>query len=100
MSGGGGYVISNAGFRLMVERGFQKDNCSIPEEPDDPEHSEDVETGRCLEKVGVPVISSLDSEGRDIPSVSTLQTSGGTIVKLYTQLGKEPGHYCKYLIRG
>ena len=65
MSGGGGYVISNAGFRLMVERGLQKDNCSIPEEPDDPEHSEDVETGRCLEKVGVPVISSLDSEGRE-----------------------------------
>ena len=65
MSGGAGYVISYAGFRLMVEQGLQKNNCSIPKEPDDPESSEDVETGRCLEKVGVPVISSLDSEGRE-----------------------------------
>lgn len=65
MSGGAGYVISNAGFRQMLEHGLLKDNCSIPPEPDDPESSEDVETGRCLEKVGVPVISSLDSEGRE-----------------------------------
>lgn len=65
MSGGAGYVISNTGFRMMLEKGLLKENCSIPSEPEDPESSEDVETGRCLEKVGVPVISSLDSEGRE-----------------------------------
>lgn len=65
MSGGAGYVISKAGFMLMLENGILVGNCSIPVEPDDPEKSEDVETGRCLEKVGVPVISSLDSEGRE-----------------------------------
>ena len=65
MSGGAGYVISNAGFRQMLEKGLLINNCSIPKEPDDPESSEDVETGRCLEKVGVPVISSLDGENRE-----------------------------------
>ena len=65
MSGGAGYVISKAGFRRMMEHGLLIDNCSVVHDPGDPETSEDVETGRCLEKVGVPVISSLDEEGRE-----------------------------------
>lgn len=65
MSGGAGYVISNRGFRQLIERGYDGNLCSIQQRADDPENSEDVETGRCLEASGVPVWSSLDIEGRE-----------------------------------
>ena len=63
MSGGAGYVISNRGFRHLIERGYNGGLCTIEKRVDDPENSEDVETGRCLEASGVPIWSSLDVEG-------------------------------------
>lgn len=65
MSGGAGYVISNRGLRQLVERGYQNGVCEIVPRKDDPENSEDIETGRCLELAGVPVWSSLDVQGRE-----------------------------------
>ncbi|XP_052252334.1 glycoprotein-N-acetylgalactosamine 3-beta-galactosyltransferase 1-like isoform X2 [Dreissena polymorpha] len=65
MSGGAGYVISNRGLRNMIERGYNGGLCLIVKHNDDPENSEDIETGRCLEASGVPVLSSLDVEGRE-----------------------------------
>ncbi|KAL4218194.1 C1galt1p [Mactra antiquata] len=65
MSGGAGYVISNKGIRLLVERGYQHGVCDLEKHEDDPDNSEDVETGRCLQTVGVPPLSSLDADGRE-----------------------------------
>jgi len=53
MSGGAGYVISNSGLRHMVEKGFKNGLCPIERHADDPENSEDIETGRCLEASGM-----------------------------------------------
>lgn len=65
MSGGAGYVISNRGIRQLVERGLQDGECELKVHKEDPDNSEDIETGRCLETVGVPVLSSLDAHGRE-----------------------------------
>lgn len=65
MSGGAGYVISNRGLRHLIERGYEKGVCEIKKRKDDPENSEDLETGMCLEAAGVKVWSSLDSEGSE-----------------------------------
>ncbi|XP_045181223.2 glycoprotein-N-acetylgalactosamine 3-beta-galactosyltransferase 1-like isoform X2 [Mercenaria mercenaria] len=65
MSGGAGYVISNRGLRNLVERGYQNGVCELQKRKDDPENSEDIETGRCLETAGVPVWTSLDLHGRE-----------------------------------
>lgn len=73
MSGGAGYVISNRGFRSLVERGYNGGLCPIEKRSEDPENSEDVETGRCLEASGVPVWSSLDVEGRQTFHPYTLE---------------------------
>lgn len=73
MSGGAGYVISNRGLRHLIERGYQKGLCEVKTRPDDPENSEDIETGRCLEAAGVKTWSSLDSEGRETFHAYTLE---------------------------
>lgn len=65
MSGGAGYVISNRGLRHLIERGYQKGVCEVISRKEDPENSEDIETGRCLETAGVSVWSSLDLWGRE-----------------------------------
>ena len=60
MSGGAGYVISNAGFRKLVEEGIRKENCNPVPTKVDPEVSEDINIAKCLNKTGVSVLSSLD----------------------------------------
>lgn len=65
MSGGAGYVISNRGLRHLITRGYRNGVCEIKQRQEDPENSEDIETGRCLEAAGVPIWSSLDFTGRE-----------------------------------
>lgn len=60
MSGGAGYVLSKESVRRLVEEGLpNKNNCR-----QDGGGSEDVEIGKCLEKVGVKAMDSRDSLGR------------------------------------
>lgn len=65
MSGGAGYVISNRALRHLVDFGFNPGLCPIVPNEYDPENSEDIEMGRCLNIAGVGVISSLDTIGRE-----------------------------------
>ena len=65
MSGGAGYVISNRALRKIMEFGILKDACPIKPNIDDPENSEDIEIGRCLDISGVHVFSSVDSLGKE-----------------------------------
>ena len=65
MSGGAGYVLSKAAFRALVEEGVNKDICNFSPTKNDPEASEDINIGHCLNKTGVPVLSSLDVFGRE-----------------------------------
>lgn len=65
MSGGAGYVISNSGLQRLVNFGFYQEKCPVVPNVEDPENSEDIEIGRCLNKTGVPVINSLDEEGKE-----------------------------------
>lgn len=65
MSGGAGYVISNSALRHLVKFGFNHNACPVFQNVDDPENSEDIEVGRCLNVTGVPILSSLDSSGRE-----------------------------------
>ncbi|XP_060569359.1 glycoprotein-N-acetylgalactosamine 3-beta-galactosyltransferase 1-like isoform X2 [Ruditapes philippinarum] len=65
MSGGAGYVISNRALRNLVQLGFYPEKCPVIPNKEDPENSEDIEIGRCLNKTGVPVINSLDEEGKE-----------------------------------
>lgn len=65
IGGGGGYAISNSALRYLVEFGFYPEKCPAVENKEDRENSEDVEIGRCLNISGVPVISSLDKEGKE-----------------------------------
>lgn len=60
MSGGAGYVLSKAAFKTLVEEGLYKDICNFSPTNLDPEASEDINIGQCLNKTGVPVLSSLD----------------------------------------
>ena len=60
MSGGAGYVFSNAGLKLLVEKGLQvKGTCQ------EKGSFEDVEVGRCATKAGVRIYSSLDQFERE-----------------------------------
>ena len=65
MSGGAGYVLSKAAFRTLIEEGINKDSCNFSPTNLDPEASEDINIGRCLNKTGIPVLSSLDIFGRE-----------------------------------
>ena len=65
MSGGAGYVVSNGALRKLVEEGIDKDVCNPAPTKVDPEVSEDVNIGKCLNKTGVTVLSSLDVHGRE-----------------------------------
>ncbi|GAB6033393.1 hypothetical protein CHUAL_013156 [Chamberlinius hualienensis] len=60
MSGGAGYVLSREALKRFVEDGIpQKKNCR-----QDGGGAEDVEMGKCLEKVGVLAGDSRDKQGR------------------------------------
>ncbi|XP_065350314.1 glycoprotein-N-acetylgalactosamine 3-beta-galactosyltransferase 1-like isoform X2 [Cloeon dipterum] len=60
MSGGAGYVLSRGALKKFVLEGLPyKDKCR----PDNG-GAEDVEMGKCLEKVNVTVVDSRDSQGR------------------------------------
>lgn len=60
MSGGAGYVLSKEALIRLVEKGFaDKDKCHQGSN-----RPEDVEIGRCLEKVNVIAGDSRDSQGR------------------------------------
>ena len=65
MSGGAGYVLSKSAFKILVEEGIDKDICNFSPTKIDPEASEDINIGHCLNKTGVPVLSSLDVFGRE-----------------------------------
>ncbi|KAL4217575.1 Transferase [Mactra antiquata] len=65
MSGGAGYVISRRALTQFFEIGIKNGLCPILQNEDDPENSEDIETGQCLNISGVSVINSLDDEGRE-----------------------------------
>ena len=60
-SGGAGYVLSKEALRRFVETGLS-DPVLCRE---DAEGSEDVEMGKCLEKLGVEAGDSRDQEGRN-----------------------------------
>lgn len=60
MSGGAGYVLSREAVRRFVEKGIaNKTNCR-----QDGGGAEDVEIGKCLEKIGVKAMDSRDKLGR------------------------------------
>lgn len=65
MSGGAGYVISNGAFRTLIEEGINKNTCNFSPTTKDPEASEDINVGHCLNKTGVSILSSLDIFGRE-----------------------------------
>ncbi|KAK7091829.1 glycoprotein-N-acetylgalactosamine 3-beta-galactosyltransferase 1-like [Littorina saxatilis] len=57
-SGGAGYVISKETLRRLALRSKDPPMCK------EDGYLEDVELGRCLEKLGVPILNSTDSRGR------------------------------------
>ncbi|XP_052250815.1 glycoprotein-N-acetylgalactosamine 3-beta-galactosyltransferase 1-like isoform X2 [Dreissena polymorpha] len=59
MSGGAGYVINSRALHDVVNTGFKRGACR--EDGGD----EDVEMGKCLDAAGVPMHSTLDSEGKE-----------------------------------
>ncbi|KAL3874438.1 hypothetical protein ACJMK2_037450 [Sinanodonta woodiana] len=65
MSGGGGYVISRQGVKQLVENGIRKKKCPIVQTEDNPELSEDLLIGECLQNSHVPTLNSRDIYGRD-----------------------------------
>ncbi|XP_046562846.1 glycoprotein-N-acetylgalactosamine 3-beta-galactosyltransferase 1-like [Haliotis rubra] len=58
MSGGGSYVLSKAALRMVVEKGFSG-GCATDG------GDEDVDVGRCMEKLGIKAYVSYDKFGRD-----------------------------------
>ncbi|KAI1698836.1 fringe-like domain-containing protein [Ditylenchus destructor] len=67
MSGGGGYVLSRAAFKKVVEEGLpDPEKCYVDHADVDNKEvvSEDMELGRCLSKLGVKAGDSRDSKGR------------------------------------
>ncbi|KAL3874491.1 hypothetical protein ACJMK2_037500 [Sinanodonta woodiana] len=65
MSGGAGYVISRQGIKQLVQSGIRENKCPVVTTKDNPELSEDLEIGRCLESNQVPRLNSRDVYGRD-----------------------------------
>ncbi|KAK3596038.1 hypothetical protein CHS0354_032561 [Potamilus streckersoni] len=65
MSGGGGYVISRQGINQLVENGIRGKKCPIVQTEENPELSEDLLTGECLQNSHVPILNSRDIYGRD-----------------------------------
>lgn len=60
MSGGGGYILSKEALRRFVEIGIPNKEYCMQEETD----LDDVEIGRCLEKLNVTAGDSRDWKGR------------------------------------
>ncbi|XP_053383131.1 glycoprotein-N-acetylgalactosamine 3-beta-galactosyltransferase 1-like isoform X2 [Mercenaria mercenaria] len=67
MSGGAGYVISSQGLDQLIHGGFENGGCKQDG------GNEDVEIGLCLAKSGVPVLNSLDTDGRESFHPESLQ---------------------------
>lgn len=66
MSGGAGYVISNSGFRRLVENGINVPGaCAQSNSFFFTEVSEDYEIGKCLKTAGVKVMKTLDQKNRE-----------------------------------
>ncbi len=63
MSGGGGYAISKAGVKQLVEIAYKDDRLCNPAIK--PGGAEDIILGQCLQNVGVIAGDSRDSLGRD-----------------------------------
>ncbi|XP_055356728.1 glycoprotein-N-acetylgalactosamine 3-beta-galactosyltransferase 1-like [Paramacrobiotus metropolitanus] len=74
MSGGAGYVLSREAVRRLIERGLNKQRCR-----NDSGGDEDLEMGRCLERVNVKPKNSRDEHdrGRFFPFNITYHMSPG-----------------------
>ncbi|KAI1704239.1 glycoprotein-N-acetylgalactosamine 3-beta-galactosyltransferase 1 [Ditylenchus destructor] len=65
MSGGGGYVLSRAAFKKVVEEGLpDPEKCYVDHADVDSNEvvSEDLELGRCLSRLGVKADDSRNSK--------------------------------------